>query len=48
MAICCYYINDTQNTIKYIEKSKYMIHKYKVLEDFYNNCKNIYENNNKD
>ena len=40
MAICYYYNNDTVNTLMYIEKAKYMISKYKVLEDFYNINKN--------
>ena len=36
-AICYYYLNDTQNTLKYIQKSDYMINKYNILQDFYNN-----------
>ena len=31
--------NDDINTIKYIEKSEYMINKYSILIDFYNNYK---------
>lgn len=42
IAICYYYRNDDINTIKYIEKSEYMVNKYQVLIDFYNN----YINNN--
>ena len=41
MAICYYYNNDDINTIKYIEKSEYMVNKYPVLIDFYNNYKKI-------
>tara|TARA_B100001250_G_scaffold383673_1_gene377817 strand:- start:1647 stop:2903 length:1257 start_codon:yes stop_codon:yes gene_type:complete len=37
MAICYYYCNDTKNTLKYIEKSDYMIFKYPILLDFYKN-----------
>ena len=40
MAICYYYQNDDINTIKYIKKSEYMINKYPVLIDFYENYKN--------
>ena len=36
-AICYYYLNDTQNTLKYIQKSDYMINKYNILKYFYNN-----------
>ena len=39
IAICYYYKNDDINTIRYIEKSDYMINKYPVLIDFYNNYK---------
>ena len=39
MAICYYYLNDKENTLKYIEKSSYMIDKYEVLKTFYLNNK---------
>jgi len=38
-AISYYYLCDDINTIKYIEKSDYMINKYSILVDFYNNYK---------
>ena len=41
MAICYYYCNDTKNTLKYIEKAEYMLYKYPVLIDFYNNNNNF-------
>ena len=38
-AICYFYLNDKENTLKYIEKSSYMIEKYEVLKTFYLNNK---------
>ena len=44
-AISYYYLCDDINTIKYIEKSDYMINKYSILVDFYNNYKTNKINN---
>ena len=38
-AICYFYLNDKVNTLKYIEKSSYMVDKYEVLKNFYLNNK---------
>jgi hypothetical protein len=38
-AICYFYTNNIENTLYFIEKSDYMIHKFPVLLDFYNKNK---------
>lgn len=40
MAICCFYNEETENTIKFIEKSEYMKYKYPILVEYYKNYKN--------
>ena len=34
-AICYYYVNNINKTLEYIDKSDYMVNKYKILCDFY-------------
>ena len=38
-AICYYYTNNVDKTIEFIDKSDYLVNKYKVLSDFYKQYK---------